>query len=174
MCVSLALTTCSLLEYFDTRIDKAVESSNPKATSDKYLNISKAEYEAMEWLEANTEEDSLVAIDRYYSVDPKKYSYQNRWDNRFFLYPVYSNRFNYIAGSGYNMKAAEWPKRKEMIETNEKLYDADNAERGELARELDIDYVVVSKRFTKPVDLSSDDYELCFSNEEVDIYKVAS
>lgn len=174
MCVSLALTTCSLLEYFDTRIDKAVESSNPKATSDKYLNISKAEYEAMEWLEANTEEDALVAIDRYYSVDPKKYSYQNRWDNRFFLYPVYSNRFNYIAGSGYNMKAAEWPKRKEMIETNEKLYDADNAERGELARELDIDYVVVSKRFTKPVDLSSDDYELCFSNEEVDIYKVAS
>lgn len=174
MCVSLALTTCTLLDYFGKRIDVAAEHSNPKASSSKYLSISKSEYEAMEWLEHNTEEDALVAIDRYFSVNPKKYSYKNRWDNRFFLYSVYSNRFNYIAGSGYNMKAAEWPKRKKMIETNKKLYDAANAERGDLARELDVDYVVVSKRFTKPVDLSNKDYELCFSNEDIDIYKIAS
>ena len=172
MFITLGLTTCTLFDYFDRRVEVASWNANPKAKSDKYLNISKSEYEAMEWLEENTEEDALIAIDRYYSVDPKKYSYENRWDNRFFLYPVYSNRFNYIAGSGYNMRAADWPKRKEMIETNEKLYEADNAERGELARELDVDYVVVSKRFTEPVDLTNKDYELCFSNEDVDIYKI--
>lgn len=172
MFITLGLTTCTLFDYFERKVEVAVEYSDPKAEQDKYLSVSRSEYEAMEWLEANTEEDALIAIDRYYSVDPKKYSYENRWDNRFFLYPVYSNRFNYIAGSGYNMRAAEWPKRKEMIETNEKLYEADNAERGELARELDVDYVVVSKRFTEPVDLTNKDYELCFSNEDVDIYKI--
>ena len=174
MFVTVAYTTATLFDYFDNRIEVAEEHTDPTAKSNKYMNISREEYEAMEWLEHNTEEDALVAIDRYFSVNPKKYSYKNRWDNRFFLYSVYSNRFNYIAGSGYNMKAAEWPKRKKMIETNKKLYDAGNAERGNLARELDVDYVVVSKRFTKPVDLSNKDYELCFSNEDIDIYKIAS
>lgn len=174
MTVTLIITTGTLVAYFDERVDEAAAKSNPNETSDMYLNISRAEYEAMEWLENNSDEDALVAIDRYYSVDPEKYSYQNRWDNRFFLYSVYSNRFNYISGSGYNMKAAEWPKRKEMIETNEKLYDADNNERAELAREIDVDYVVVSKRFSEPTDLSGDGYEMCYSNEDVDIYKIAS
>lgn len=172
MFITTGFTTCTLFDYYESRIEKAQGNTNPSIETDKYQSISKSEYEAMEWLEDNTEEDALIAIDRYYSVDPKKYSYENRWDNRFFLYPVYSNRFNYIAGSGYNMRAAEWPKRKEMIETNEKLYEADNADRGDLARELDVDYVVVSKRFTKPVDLTNKDYELCFSNKDVDIYKI--
>ena len=59
-----------------------------------------------------------------------------------------------------------------MIETNNLLYDETNENRGDLARDLDIDYVVVSKRFTEVGDLSNDDYELCYSNDDVDIYKV--
>ena len=60
----------------------------------------------------------------------------------------------------------------EMIKTNNQLYDENNEERGELARDLDIDYVVVSKRFTGSPDLANDDYELCYSNDDVDIYKI--
>ena len=127
----------------------------------------------MIWIDANTEEDALLATDRYYSVSLDKYSVANRWDNRFFLYPVYANRFCYIAGSGYNLPAKEWHVRKEMIETNLELYDPDNEDRGDLARELDVDYIVVSKRFTDAGDLSNEDYSRCFSNDDVEIYKVA-
>ena len=71
------------------------------------------------------------------------------------------------------MRQADWTVRKEMIETNEKLYDEDNPDRGKLARELGVDYVVVSKRFSGDINLKSEDYEPCFSNDDIDIYKIA-
>ena len=127
---------------------------------------------AMQWIEDNTDEDALLATDRYYSVPLSKYSYENRWNNRFFLYPVYANRFCYISGSGYNLPAKEWTVRRDMIETNAELYDPDNENRGDLARELDVDYVVVSRRFNDAGDLSNKDYKLCYSNDDVYIYEV--
>ena len=172
MAVTLVFTGCTLAAYYAHRLNGAIESAEPSSDASKYLSISNEEYEAMEWLEENTEEDALLATDRYYSVDPAKYSYQNRWDNRFFLYGVYSNRFSYIGGSGYNMREADWPVRRDMIETNAKLYDPENAGRGSLARELGVDYVVVSKRFTGSPDLANEDYELCFSNDDVDVYRI--
>ena len=172
MAVTLILTSCSLGMYYKRHIDTALKNTVPTSDSGKYSSISAEEYEAMEWIEDNTEEDALLATDRYYSVNPKEYSYENRWNNRFFLYEVYCNRFSYISGSGYNMRQAEWPKRREMIETNMELYDADNPDRGDLARELGVDYVVVSKRFTDVPDLTNEDYEICYSNDEVDIYRI--
>ena len=49
-----------------------------------------------------------------------------------------------------------------MIENSEQLYDPANEDRGDLARELGVDYVVVSKRFTDVGDLSNKDYEKCY------------
>ena len=172
MAVTLLFTSIGLASYYGRHIRDAVNNSDPHRTYNEYMSISNEEVDAMEWLAENTPEDSLLATDRYYSVPPEEYSYQNRWDNRFFLYAVYSNRFTYISGSGYNLKAADWPIRMEMIETNSQLYDINNENRGDLARELDVDYVVVSKRFTDIPDLSNDDYELCYSNDDVDIYKI--
>ena len=60
-----------------------------------------------------------------------------------------------------------------MIETNMQLYDPTNENRGDLARELGIDYVVVSKRFTNCGNLENKDFHLCYSNEDVDIYDVS-
>ena len=173
MAAMLIFSAGSFSIFMADHISSAVSGANPHPKESLYMSVSKDEYEAMEWIEDNTEADALLATDRYYSVAPKDYSYENRWANRFFLYGVYSNRFIYIGGSGYNMKQADWPKRKEMIETNSKLYDVNNASRGDLARELGVDYVVVSKRFTKVPNLENKDYELCFSNKDVDIYKVA-
>ena len=170
--VILAVTSYTLLQYYDIHIKEAKRNADPEISYDQYLSISREEYEAMQWIDDNTEEDALLATDRYYSVAPDKYSYKDRWANRFFLYVVYSNRFSYISGSGYNLPRADWPVRQEMIETNDLLYDEDYEERGDLARELDVDYVVVSKRFTDVDDLSNDDYDLCFSNDDVDIYKI--
>ena len=171
--ITMIATSLSLISYFERHVKDAINNSRPTTDADMYLSISNDEYEAMEWIEDNTEKDALLATDRYYSVDPRKYSYENRWDNRFFLYGVYSNRFSYISGSGYNMRQADWTVRKEMIETNEKLYDEDNPDRGKLARELGVDYVVVSKRFSGDINLKSEDYEPCFSNDDIDIYKIA-
>ena len=172
MAAVLVLTTISLTVFYGRHINTAVESANPHNEASKYMSISNDEYKALRWIEDNTEEDALLATDRYYSVDPEKYSYENRWDNRFFLYAVYANRFCYIAGSGYNLPAKEWTVRRDMIETNAEMYDPDNENRGDLARELDVDYVVVSRRFNNAGDLSNKDYKLCYSNDDVYIYEV--
>ena len=77
-----------------------------------------------------------------------------------------------MEGAGFSLDTGGNELRRSMIETNDKLYDPGNAQRGELARSLGIDYVVVSKRFNEAGDLSNEDYELCFTNEAMDIYKV--
>lgn len=59
-----------------------------------------------------------------------------------------------------------------MLEKNIQMFDKDNDDRGEFARSLGVDYVIVSKRFNDFGDLANDDYTLCFSNDEMDIYKV--
>lgn len=168
----IILTTVSIGVSYYNNLGEAIDHANPDKTYNQYLSITNDEYQAMRWIEENTPEDSLLATDRYYSVAPEDYSYENRWSNRFFLYAVYADRFCYIAGSGYNLGAGEWEIRQEMIETNEELYDSDNDDRGELARALDVDYVVVSRRFTDAGDLSNEDYDLCFSNNDVDIYRI--
>ena len=173
MAVMLAATTVSLGAFLSDNVSHDIKATNAHRTPDKYMSISNDEYEAMVWLSENTEFDSLIATDRYYSVALDKYHVDNRWDNRFFLYAVYSNRFTYISGSGYNIPDRDYELRRQMLHTNSEMYDAGNDERGDVARELGVDYVVVSKRFTDIDDLTNEDYEKCFSNDEVDIYKIA-
>ena len=173
MAVMLVATTVSLGAFLKENVRLDIRATNLHRTPDKYTSISNDEYEAMVWLNENTELDSLIATDRYYSVPLEKYHVDNRWDNRFFLYAVYSNRFTYISGSGYNIPDREYELRRQMLHTNNEMYDAGNENRGDVARELGVDYVVVSKRFTDIEDLTNKDYEKCFSNDEVDIYKIA-
>ena len=173
MSISMIITSATLADYMMERIDGAISGANINRTPNKYMSISNEEYKAMIWLSENTEKDALLATDRYYSVSPEKYNVENRWDNRFFLYSDYSNRFTYISGSGYNIPDSDYELRKEMIDTNKKLYDVTNEKRGDLARELGVDYVVVSKRFTEVEDLSNKDYKKCYSNNEIDIYEIA-
>ena len=169
---SICVTTVLLGIFIYKTIPSCISHADPTKTYDLYTSMSNQEYVAMEWLKDNTPEDSLLATDRYYSVSLDKYSYDDRWENRFFLYGTYSNRFCYIAGSGYNMRADEFELRREMIHTNNRLYDVDNEDRGDEARELGVDYVVVSKRFTDIPNLENDDYELCYQNDEVVIYEI--
>lgn len=170
--ISICITTALLCTYIRNAVPSCVAHADPSKTYDTYLSMSNKEYEAMQWIKDNTPEDSLLATDRYYSVSLDKYSYDDRWENRFFLYGTYSNRFCYIAGSGYNMRADEYELRRSMIKTNMSLYDIDNEDKGDTARELGVDYIVVSKRFTELPDLESGDYHRCYQNDEVDIYEV--
>jgi hypothetical protein len=173
MALTVIATTVSLGSFLSENIYHDIRAANPHRSPDKYTSISNDEYEAMVWLSENTEFDSLLATDRYYSVPLEKYHVDNRWDNRFFLYAVYSNRFTYISGSGYNIPDRDYELRRTMLHNNNELYDPENEDRGDKARELGVDYVVVSKRFTEIGDLTNEDYEKCFSNDEIDIYKIA-
>lgn len=172
MLVTVIFTASLQLSYFNRRIRAAISYADPSKETSLYLSMSKGEYEAMRWIDKNTERDALLASDRYYSVALEEYDSDNRWDNRFFLYEVFANRPSYISGSGFDMSAADIPLRIEMIEKNSRLYDAADPGRGDLARELGVDYVIVSKRFTEIPDLTNEDYERCFSNGDVDIYSV--
>ena len=173
MSLCLILTTVSLADDLSRNFEGAVRDSDPHRKGGKYKSISQEEYDAMVWLNDNTEEDALLANDRYYSVPPDEYDVDDRWDNRFFLYEVYSNRFSYISGSGYSISDKNSGLRRDMIEKSEQLYDPSNEKRGDLARELGVDYVVVSKRFTDVGDLSNKDYELYYENDDITVYKIA-
>ena len=140
---------------------------------EKYRDLSQLEYQGLIWLRENTDEDSLCASDRFNSVAMKKYDYTRRNNNTHFAYAIYSQRRQYLEGSGFSLEADETPLRKEMLEKNSRLYDPENEKRGDDARALGVDYVIVSKRFNDYGDLSNKDYELCYSNDEMDIYKIA-
>lgn len=173
MALCLVATTVSLADNLSRNAVESVKASDPHRESNKYMNMSNEEYDAMVWLNDNTERDALIASDRYYSVSPDEYAVDDRWDNRFFLYEAYSNRFAYISGSGYSISDYNYELRRDMINTNKQLYDPSNDDRGDLARELGVDYVLVSKRFTDVGDLSNEDYEMCYENDDVIIYKIA-
>lgn len=172
MALSLIVTGATLGAYFMRKTAEAAEHTDPAKKHGKYMSMSSEEFEAMRWIDANTEKDSMLANDRYYSVAPEKFSPDNRWNSRFFLYEVYSNRLSYISGSGFDLAKEDVPLRREMIENNKKLYDPDFDGRGELARGPGIDYVIVSKRFTGEPELENTDYEKVFTNEDIDIYKI--
>lgn len=170
--ICLLLTTCILFKYYCNEVENAIEHADTALTHNMYTSMSDKEYDAMEWIQENTPDDSLLATDRYYSVPLEEYDFDDRWDNRFFLYANYSNRFCYIAGSGYNLPGGDWIIRRSMILTNNRLYKAEDAERDRIAHELGIDYVVVSKRFTHVPNLEDSCYNLCYSNRDIDIYEI--
>ncbi len=168
----LVLSAAGLGSFLLHQSSEAIDAADPNAGGNKYKSISHQEYEAMRWIDENTPKDSLLATDRYYSVSPKKFDVVDRWDNRFFLYADYSNRICYLAGAGYNLPARDWQKRLDRIKINDRFFDPEDKERGDLAKSLGIDYVVLSKRFTHTGDLSSPDYRLCFTNDDIDVYEI--
>ena len=169
---ALALSAAGLGSFLYTQSGEAIESADPAAHGNKYKSMSHEEYQAMRWIDENTPKDALLATDRYYSVAPEKFDVVDRWDNRFFLYADYSNRICYLAGAGYNLPAREWQKRLDRIRINDRLFDPADPDRGDLARELGIDYVVLSKRFTHVKDLSNRDYRVCYKNKDIIVYEI--
>jgi hypothetical protein len=145
---------------------------NNDGSNTKYTNVTTLEYEGLLWLRDNTPEDSLIASDRYYSVPEHLYKVTSRGSNKHFAYAIFSQRRQYLEGSGYSLDTSQVGIREEMLAKNKALYDPGNDARGENARALGVDYVVISKRFNEVGDISNADYELCFSNDEMDIYKV--
>ena len=171
LCICITSVTL-VMKYYDYVSDSYAFYENRNSSRNKYREISSTEYDAMMWLKENTDTDAVIASDRYYSVPLEEYDYQNRSHNYHFVYAIYSQREQYLEGSGFSLSSDESDLRKDMIENVNKMTDPGNENRDELARSLDVDYILISKRFNDVGDLSSEDYTLVFTNEEVDIYKV--
>ncbi len=171
--VCFCLSACTSVIYMYRTMDSATDFyAGHDKNSNKYRNVSAEEYDGLIWLRDNTDEDALIASDRYYSVKPEEYNVASRGSNTHFAYAVYSQRRQYIEGSGFSIGAGGTDQLEKLLDINEQLYDPDNEERGDLARELDVDYVIVSKRFDDVGDLSNKDYKLCYSNDDMDIYEI--
>ena len=169
----IILTSISLFAGMYIVAPSAAYHAQPEATYNPYQSLSSDEYDAVMWLKDNTPEDSLIASQMYASVSPEDFDYHDRWSCCHFLYAAYSCRMFYLEGSGFSLETYEAPLRLKMIRNTDKLYDPKNSGRGDLARSLGVDYVMVTKK-THPAtpDLSSDDYKPVFSNDDVDIYEV--
>lgn len=172
--VMLAASSLTIVLYYSQQINSTIRYyEDPGVLASKtYNNITREEYEGMAWIKNNTEHDALIVSDRYYSVSPEGYDFMNRWCNTHFLYAAYSQRNQYLEGSGFSLGEGESWLRKQMIDTNNSMYDVDNPERGKIARKLGADYLVVSKRFDNPGNLENKDFKLCYTNEQIDIYKI--
>ncbi|MBR3200912.1 MAG: hypothetical protein IKG17_06215 [Mogibacterium sp.] len=168
----LILTTATLAMCYRDTFPTVMKHADPTSKYNKYKSMSAEEYESVKWIRENTPEDTLIATQMYKSMGDKGYSVENRWHHCHFLYAAYSVRNYYLEGSGYTFTDVEAEDRREMIKNTDKLYDPENEARGDDARELGVEYVMVTQKIYPTPDLSSADYEKVFSNKDVDIYKV--
>lgn len=169
----LILSSATLAMCVSDNLPKDIKHADPASTYPKYKSLSADEYAAMKWIRSNTPEDTLLATQMYVSTGGDDYSVANRWHHCHFAYSAYSIRNYYLEGSGYSFADVEAEERRDMIMNVKKLYDPENAARGDDARTLGVDYVVVTKKIYPTPDLSSADYEKVFSNKDVEIYQVS-
>ena len=168
----LILTSVLLSLCFRDNYPSVLKHANPASSYNKYTSISSYEYEALKWIKENTPEDSLFATQMYKSNGSDNYSVANRWHHCHFLYAAYSVRNYYLEGSGYTFTDVEVEDRIEMIRNTDRLYDPSNYSRGKDARDLGIDYVIVTKKIYDTPNLEYDEFKIVFDNKDVTIYEV--
>ena len=144
--VMLCMFACTMALYLTRTAASAVRFYDSKGEgTEAYRNLSAKEYEGLIWLRDNTDKDALCACDRFNSVSMKDYDYTKRNNNTHFAYAIYSQRKMYLEGSGFSLFVDQNELRREMLEKNIQMFDKDNDDRGEFARSLGVDYVIVSK-----------------------------
>ena len=170
----IIVTSATLAIDMKNMMPDARMHADPSSEYNPYIALSADEYAAALWLKENASADSVIATQMYASVPKEDYDYTVRWNNCHFAYAAFSDRQFYLEGSGFSLEESQSGLRLEMIKNTDALYDPDNAERAELARSLGINYVMVTKKIYPTPDLSSGDYKLVFSNDDIDIYEVTA
>ncbi|WBW99441.1 hypothetical protein [Oceanirhabdus sp. W0125-5] len=133
-----------------------------------YVNaITKYEYEAMKWLEKNTDYEDIIAGDRHYYTEKN-----TDIASRYFYYSAFSNRQFYLESWFYMYAPKDYKeeiKRRKKI--NDNIYD-NNIDDYEILKEENIEYVVVSSYINADLELTKNYLEKVFENRDVKIYKV--
>lgn len=129
-------------------------------------SITQEEYEGLEWLRENTDQNAIVATDHRGIT-----GYETAGnDCRFFAYSALSERQMYLEGFSYSSVSAE--ALEEKIEVNDAIYASGGETLYKLLENNHIDYVIVTKRYTDAFDPVYEKIQPCFSNDAMTIYKV--
>lgn len=171
--VVLIPSSAVLAWHYTTLMPKVIKHADPHSKFNKYMSLSSKEFDAVNWIHDNLDDDVLIATQMYASVSYDDYNVERRWDSLHFLYAAYSLRRFYLEGSGYTFSFEEIETKAEMELNEKKLFEPENPDRGDLARELGVTHVMVTKKIHPVGDLSNDDYSLIYSNKDIDIYEVA-
>lgn len=146
----------------------------------KYTNISEVksgssyitnnEYKAMIWIRKNTNYKSTFSTDRQTLIGDGSYNEELFLMNRFFYYSAYSQRRFFLEGYSYSSISSEEVSKK--LEIVKLLYSEDYNNKCQLARENNIDYIIVSKYIHPDLIISEPGIEICFKNQDITIYKI--
>lgn len=171
-CVILIPSVAGLAWHYTELMPKVIKHADPGSKFNEYMSLSADEYDAVNWIHDNLDDDVLIATQMFASCSYEDYNVERRWDSLHFLYAAYSCRRFYLEGSGYTFTFDEIETKAEMQINERKLFDPENADRGSFARELGVTHVMVTKKIHPVGDLSNDDYKLIYSNDDIDLYEV--
>jgi hypothetical protein len=154
---------------------KIIEFSLSKKGRTTYVDMSQrfsnSEYKAMLWLRTNTTEDSVIASDRFTEWDEKSFDINNKSLGRWYYYSGFSYRKFFFEGTSY-CGARSASERIKLYKLNNRLYSSEKEEAVKTAIQLKIDYIIVSKRIHSDYDFTTRKTYKCYSNEDIDIYRV--
>ena len=147
-----------------------VLTKNEMETQPSWNSITKYEYEGMLWLKENTEEEDVIASDRYHLTSPS-----SEWStegSKYFYYSAFSQRQFFLEGWEYGYQDQDGEKNPvigQKIEICKKLY-SNNTNKVEIMNKNEINYLVVS-RFSHPdLEIRDKNLDLVFHNRDIKIY----
>lgn len=143
------------------------------APEPEYDALSAYEYEGMEWLRNNTPQDALVVCDRFFTSPVDKEARLEEIDRALdFYYPAFSERQMFLSGYSYSPRTKEMANWiEDRLDIIDELYSQETEERGEILKENDISYMVLSQLENSALDLSEDESIACvFKNRDISIY----
>lgn len=174
----IVLAIISLINFSMTflEVSKAAERSlhidkiDKKVTRGWQGYFSYYEYQAMNWIRENTPKEALIASDKQALVPKQEFNIFDRKQQKWFYYSGYSQRRFFLEGTAY-VSLTDY-ERNLLYKINCELYDTHNTRRRAKAKALGIDYFIVSKRLNPDLDLTDQSIEKCFTNKDIDIYRV--
>jgi hypothetical protein len=149
----------------DSRKNSFIEKLLPSQNCPGWNKITSYEYAGMRWLKENTPKDAVILNDRFYYAPPippvQRFA-------RYFYYSAFSQRNLFLEGYFYWIPSRFSTERMEFVK---EIYRNPEQLIGEI-RNNNIEYVLVSRFIQPELKIESNNFELVFTNRDIDIYKV--
>jgi hypothetical protein len=127
--------------------------------------ITSYEYEAMQWLNKNTDNKALIASNRWYYDQDKSSSH-----SRYFYFSTFSERQLYLEGWDYTYPYVKDNLVPHKIEVCNQLYSGTGFDKKLIMENENIDYLIVSKFIQKDLQCFDEQLEKVFDNRDIAIY----
>lgn len=135
-----------------------------KTSAPSLANVTSGEVDGLLWLRENTPKDAIILVDRRSLTSSDDYLA----DSRFFGYSAISERQIFIEGFSYSSVPQEEIKKR--IDITNEIYASSGAAVEQLLFENAIDYIIVTKRMGTQFHPEAELVQLCFENDQMQIY----